>query len=155
MEAQQTKDERAVHLVVLQHGLWGRPDDVARLAAFLQAAFEAADAREQLQDRVVVKNSTCNARVLTYDGIDVCGARLAKFVQETVEQQQQEGAKVVKLSLIGYSLGGLICRYGGAVESFRVLFCCCYSTSTVAAAAAELTAAPLPACCLCACSRMA
>ncbi|WIA15380.1 hypothetical protein OEZ85_002042 [Tetradesmus obliquus] len=111
MEAQQTKDERAVHLVVLQHGLWGRPDDVARLAAFLQAAFEAADAREQLQDRVAVKNSTCNLRVLTYDGIDVCGARLAKFVQETVEQQQQEGAKVVKLSLIGYSLGGLICRY--------------------------------------------
>jgi hypothetical protein len=120
MEAKQTKDARAVHLVVLQHGLWGRPDDVVRLAAFLQAAFEAADAREQLQDRVVVLNSTCNVRVLTYDGIDVCGARLAKLVQETVGQQQQEGAPVVKLSLIGYSLGGLICRYGGAVASCRL-----------------------------------
>jgi esterase/lipase len=111
METDNDVVNSAVHLVVLQHGLWGRPDDVARLAAYLQAAFQTADAQQQLHDRVVVLNSTCNARVLTYDGIDVCGARLAKFVQEAVEQQQQEGARVVKLSLIGYSLGGLICRY--------------------------------------------
>jgi hypothetical protein len=110
METKKDVDNSDVHLVVLQHGLWGRPDDVARLAAYLQAAFETAEARQHLQDRVVVLNSTCNARVLTYDGIDVCGARLAKLVQEAVEQQQQQGARVVKLSLIGYSLGGLICR---------------------------------------------
>jgi predicted alpha/beta-fold hydrolase len=111
MKTSKDTDNRALHLVVLQHGLWGRPDDVARLAAYLQAAFETAEAQQQLQDRVVVLNSTCNARVLTYDGIDVCGARLAKLVLEAVEQRKQEGAPVVKLSLVGYSLGGLICRY--------------------------------------------
>ncbi|KAF6266471.1 putative serine esterase-domain-containing protein [Scenedesmus sp. NREL 46B-D3] len=122
MKLKGTRDARAVHLVVLQHGLWGRPDDVARLAAFLQAAFHAADAQQQLQDRIVVLNSTCNARVLTYDGIDVCGARLAKLVQETVEEQQQEGARVIKLSLIGYSLGGLICRYAAGKLHVAGLF---------------------------------
>lgn len=46
----------------------------------------------------------------TYDGVDVCGTRVANEIEEVVDQLSETG-KVTKLSVVGYSLGGLISRY--------------------------------------------
>lgn len=106
-----TPQQSTAHLVVLQHGLWGTARDVERLTQHLQTAFEEQHAKEIKQDSVLVVNSTCNERALTYDGVDVCGARLANYIQDQVQHlQADQGVQVIKLSLIGYSLGGLIVR---------------------------------------------
>lgn len=52
-----------------------------------------------------------NSQYLTYDGIEVGGERVAKEVEEEIEKLENEGHKITKLSVVGYSLGGLIARY--------------------------------------------
>jgi hypothetical protein len=51
-----------------------------------------------------------NERRKTHDGIDSCGDRLAQLVLARTAQLRQDGHRVVKLSMLGYSLGGLMCR---------------------------------------------
>ncbi len=89
----------SVHLVVLQHGLWGNPAHLRIVKEHLEAHLQPKSSTDSLQ----FVYSDVNVGYLTYDGVDVCGDRLV----ELVLQQGQ----VDKLSLIGYSLGGLMCRY--------------------------------------------
>ncbi|AFR95193.2 lipid particle protein [Cryptococcus neoformans] len=48
---------------------------------------------------------------LTYDGIDVCASRVAWEVDEKVKELESQHKLVVKFSVTGYSLGGLVARY--------------------------------------------
>ncbi|KAF8056457.1 LPL1 [Scenedesmus sp. PABB004] len=106
-----------IHLVVLQHGLWGSPDNVGRLHDWLAQHLPGARGSSGGADPAApaeqwrLLNSDVNAGRATYDGVDVCGVRLAGLVQEAVAALAGQGARVTKLSLIGYSLGGLIARY--------------------------------------------
>lgn len=50
---------------------------------------------------------------LTYDGVDVCGDRLAQYVKEACSRLADAATPVTKISFIGYSLGGMMCRCGG------------------------------------------
>lgn len=88
-----------VHLVVLQHGLWGSPADVANLTSYLEKALAQQPTHED--EELALLKSAVNAKRLTYDGIDVCGARLAQLVQDTIQQYADGGKKVTKLSMIG------------------------------------------------------
>ncbi len=141
----------AIHLCVVQHGLWGNPSNLAALASQL----EQGQQKESSEFRLVVLNSAVNVKNKTHDGIDVAGTRLAQLVvQETGrlngaggggggEEQQHlddaqdtaavkvlinrdvatvpspaqhddhglSGRHVARISFVGYSLGGLICRY--------------------------------------------
>jgi hypothetical protein len=132
-----------VHLVVLQHGLWGKASCTSRLARFLQDNLEPVHRQRSCVVHVV--NSTVNEGKLTYDGegrgggvrncrachghltrsptptfrtgIDVCGSRVVQLVLGTIQALQYGGAaRVVQLSCIGYSLGGLILRCGACVR---------------------------------------
>ena len=47
----------------------------------------------------------------TYDGIEVGGERVAQEIEEEVERLEKEGVYIKKLSMVGYSLGGLVARY--------------------------------------------
>lgn len=87
-----------VHLIVLQHGLWGSPADVENLTEYLR---EALQKQGQSAEELALLASGVNARRLTYDGIDVCGSRLAQLVQDTIQQYAEQGKQVTKLSLIG------------------------------------------------------
>lgn len=62
-----------------------------------------------VQVRVLV--SDANAQENTYDGIDWGGERVAQEILDEVEKVATEGGKVTRLSVMGYSLGGLIARY--------------------------------------------
>lgn len=80
---QDTAPAPAVHLVILQHGLWGNTTCVSNLEAFLRQqlgpqAAAAADQQgstpadgaqqQQLHEEVQILNSDVNRKALTYDG---------------------------------------------------------------------------------------
>jgi hypothetical protein len=52
-----------------------------------------------------------NAGSFTYDGIEVGAERVAKEIEETLVELARDGYKIKKLSMVGYSLGGLVARY--------------------------------------------
>lgn len=63
-----------------------------------------------------------NAGSFTYDGIECGGERVAKEIEETLEDLGREGHKIKKLSMVGYSLGGLVARYAIGLLQSRGLF---------------------------------
>ena len=91
------------HLVLLVHGLWGNPSHLANLAGGLRAKHD-----ESTLCILVAKSNTSN---FTYDGIEVGGERVARELEDELQRLEGEGVHVTKLSIVGYSLGGLIARY--------------------------------------------
>ncbi|KAI5295002.1 hypothetical protein KEM52_002641 [Ascosphaera acerosa] len=93
----------ATHLCVLVHGLYGHPPHLDYIAEALRARY----GEEQLHI-LNVKNNTGN---LTYDGIELGGERVAHEIEEHVAHLEAQGCRIRQLSIVGYSLGGLISRY--------------------------------------------
>ena len=52
-----------------------------------------------------------NSGSFTYDGIERGGERVCAEIEEQLKAIEEEGGKITKLSIIGYSLGGLVSRY--------------------------------------------
>lgn len=46
-----------------------------------------------------------NAGQYTYDGIETGGERVAREIEDALEEHGREGLKIKKISIIGYSLG--------------------------------------------------
>lgn len=66
-------------------------------------------------ERIVIYKTGSHLGYLTYDGIDVNGKRITdEIIYETGRLNLGEG-KVVKISIIGYSMGGLVARYAMGV----------------------------------------
>lgn len=77
---------------------------------------------EERKARVVVHVAKSFEGYYTYDGVDVCGIRVANEIQEAINTLNVDGNKVTKLSVAGYSLGGLISRYALGLLYLRGLF---------------------------------
>ncbi|ODH14287.1 hypothetical protein ACO22_06604 [Paracoccidioides brasiliensis] len=92
----------ADHLCVLVHGLHGNPSHFDYIAGAL---------REKHADKLYILAVKRNAGSLTYDGIERGGERVAHEVEEALESLESQGYDIRKLSMVGYSLGGLIARY--------------------------------------------
>ncbi|OBZ83512.1 hypothetical protein A0J61_08441 [Choanephora cucurbitarum] len=78
--------------------------------------------KEKYKNKVYVLNSDVNKAKYTYDGVDICGKRLAKDIEATVAQLEKKGKIVKKISIIGYSLGGLIVRFAIGVLGQKGFF---------------------------------
>jgi hypothetical protein len=52
-----------------------------------------------------------NTGSLTYDGVEVGAERVAKEIEDLLEELGRDGHVVKKFSIVGYSLGGLVARY--------------------------------------------
>jgi hypothetical protein len=48
---------------------------------------------------------------LTYDGIEVGGERVAREIEDKLDELSRYGYKITRFSIVGYSLGGLVARY--------------------------------------------
>lgn len=48
---------------------------------------------------------------LTYDGIEVGAERVAREIEDKLDELSRYGYKITKFSIVGYSLGGLVARY--------------------------------------------
>ncbi|KAL7418562.1 hypothetical protein Q5752_007020 [Cryptotrichosporon argae] len=122
---------RKVHLVVLIHGLWGAPDHLAAAKQELETAWAARHGptrttartgragdnevdiieKTAADEELVIVTPKGMAAKLTYDGIDVCASRVAWEVDTQISQLENDGKRVAKFSVTGYSLGGLVARY--------------------------------------------
>ncbi|OCK74623.1 DUF676-domain-containing protein [Lepidopterella palustris CBS 459.81] len=103
MESTYQSPTSADHLCVLVHGLWGNPQHLDYLAKCLREKFA--------QDKLHILVAARNSGSFTYDGIELGGERVTKEIEEMLEDLARSGHHITKLSVIGYSLGGLVSRY--------------------------------------------
>ena len=82
--------------------LWGNPQHLW----YLRTALE-----EKYKDRLHIIVAARNSYTYTYDGIEVGAERVAQEIEDEFERLEREGTHIKKLSIVGYSLGGLIARY--------------------------------------------
>lgn len=92
------------HLVVLVHGIWGNPSHMSYLAEQIQRHSKAS------KETILVYKTGSHSGYKTYDGIDVNGKRVADEIFAETGRLNDSG-KVTKISVIGYSMGGLAARY--------------------------------------------
>jgi len=90
------------HVVVFQHGLHGFPSSFNTWVTLLKNKL----ASNKYHFHIATSNS---GFLITHDGIDVGGKRLAEEIEKLRQNLALE--KGTKLSLVGHSLGGLYCRY--------------------------------------------
>ena len=83
--------------------LWGNPAHLNSVSTALRERFP--------EDQLHILVAKRNAGSFTYDGVDTGGERVAAEVEEKLAELAKSGHDVSKISIIGYSLGGLIARY--------------------------------------------
>ncbi|KAI5300553.1 hypothetical protein KEM56_002360 [Ascosphaera pollenicola] len=95
----------ADHLCVLVHGLYGQPSHLDYIAHALRARYPV--------DKLHLLSVQRNKGNLTYDGIELGGERVAHEIEEYIHalHDSHPACAIKKLSVVGYSLGGLIARY--------------------------------------------
>lgn len=74
------------------------------------------------EDKLHVLVTKRNAGSFTYDGADTGGERAALEIEEKIEELEKAGHDIKKISIIGYSFGGLIARYAIGLLFHRGLF---------------------------------
>ncbi|KAF2153938.1 putative lipase/serine esterase [Myriangium duriaei CBS 260.36] len=94
---------KADHLVVLIHGLWGNPSHLEYLVNALRKAFT--------EDQLHILVPKSNSNNFTYDGIETGGERITHEIEDHIKKLEEKGSTISKISMIGYSLGGLLARY--------------------------------------------
>ncbi|CAK4033492.1 related to lipase serine esterase [Lecanosticta acicola] len=94
---------KAEHLAVLIHGLWGNPNHLTYLRDTLRKQYS--------EDELHILVAKSNSDNQTYDGVEVGGERIVNEVEQELSRLEEKGHKVTKISLTGYSLGGLVARY--------------------------------------------
>ena len=94
------------HLLVMVHGLFGRPRDWRHVVAELQRSGVMG-----VGGGVRLLVSSSNRRTGTFDGVDRCGERLAREVSDAVAAHPE----LQSVSFVGHSLGGLIARYAAGI----------------------------------------
>lgn len=100
-----TLDEEA-HLFVLVHGLWGSPNHMLTIEKAIKKSL-----LEISKERIITLKPSSFRFWKTYDGIEKCAERvIADLLYEIETLKQKDHLKVTKISIIGYSLGGLISR---------------------------------------------
>ena len=58
----------------------------------------------------------------TYDGIDLGAERVTQEIEDYIQDLEEGGKTVKKISIVGYSLGGLVARYAIGLLHFRGYF---------------------------------
>ncbi|KAL5119561.1 hypothetical protein ACEQ8H_002407 [Pleosporales sp. CAS-2024a] len=105
---------KADHLCVLVHGLWGNPGHLHYLNTALRERFP--------EDKLEILVAKHNAGSFTYDGVDTGGERLANEIEQKLDALAHEGHDIKKISVTGYSLGGLVSRFAIGLLYSRGVF---------------------------------
>jgi hypothetical protein len=63
-----------------------------------------------------------NSGNFTYDGIELGGERLCQEIEDEIERLAKAGQRITKLSMVGYSLGGVVARYAVGLLYTKGLF---------------------------------
>lgn len=93
----------------MTYRLWGNPSHLDQVASSL---------RERHGEKLHILCAKENSGNYTYDGIELGGERLAHEIENELDTLEKEGRSIRKISIIGYSLGGLVARYAiGLLEA--------------------------------------
>ncbi|QNP97152.1 putative serine esterase-domain-containing protein [Yarrowia lipolytica] len=96
-----------MHLFVLIHGLWGSATHMAAVKEVLDTTYGVKAGGD-----MVAYATQSNHGTLTYDGVQVCARRCYLEIKEVIRRYaDDEGVTFDRISILGYSLGGLIARY--------------------------------------------
>ncbi len=63
------------------------------------------------EDKLYILIAQRNPGFFTYDGIETGGERVCLEIEEELAAIEARGGNITKLSVVGYSLGGLVARY--------------------------------------------
>ncbi|KAF9038479.1 putative serine esterase-domain-containing protein [Panaeolus papilionaceus] len=107
------------HLLVLIHGMWGNPIHLAELERVARETY-SEPTEEGINLHILTAQTIRDES--TYDGVDWGGERVAQEVIDQVAAFEKDGDSVVRFSVTGYSLGGLIARYCIGVLQQRGFF---------------------------------
>ncbi|KAG1674863.1 hypothetical protein FOA52_015253 [Chlamydomonas sp. UWO 241] len=91
------------HVVFFANGLFGSPLNWGTILDEIGAKFGGGG-------DLLLHASTCNRRIDTFDGIDVCGGRLADEMRSVIARHPS----LERISVVGHSMGGLVLRYAVA-----------------------------------------
>jgi hypothetical protein len=94
--------------------LWGNPNHLEVMAKSLRAKHP-----EEALHILVAKRNSGNS---TYDGIERGGERVCHEIEEEMEKLARAGQQITRLSMVGYSLGGLVARYAIGILHSKGLF---------------------------------
>ena len=83
--------------------LWGNPKHMSYLASALRDKYSEGDLH--------ILVSKTNSDTYTYDGIDLGAERVTQEIESHIQTLEEDGNRIEKLSVVGYSLGGLVARY--------------------------------------------
>ncbi|KXL45517.1 hypothetical protein M433DRAFT_134618 [Acidomyces richmondensis BFW] len=93
----------AQHLVVMIHGLWGNPVHLKHIRDALASEYEGRG--------LYIFTPKSNSDQHTYDGIEVGAERITHEIETKLRSIEKAGGHIEKMSIVGYSLGGLVSRY--------------------------------------------
>lgn len=75
-------------------------------------SYLASALRDKYHDDVLhILVAKTNSDTFTYDGIDLGAERVTQEIETYIHDLEKDGCHVKKLSVVGYSLGGLVARY--------------------------------------------
>lgn len=120
-----------MQLIILIHGMWGKAGDFNYIVNELEqvgyvtydyAISGTSEASASESPAGIVYCTRSNEGYFTYDGIDVCGLRIANEISHVVRQLQTQDWKISELSIVGYSMGGLMARYAVGLLYTRGIF---------------------------------
>ena len=102
------------NILMKPNRLWGSPNHLTNVAEALR--------EKHSEDTLHILVAKRNSGSFTYDGIELGGERVCQETEEEIERLTQEGYTIKKLSIVGYSLGGLVGRYAVGLLYTRGLF---------------------------------
>lgn len=94
--------------------LWGNPKHLSYVSSQLR--------EKHPEDTLAILAAKRNSGSFTYDGIELGGERVAQEIEDTLEDLARAGHKIRKISVIGYSLGGLVARYAIGLLQAKGIF---------------------------------
>src|SRR6185436_18933051 len=93
---------------------WGNPSHLVSLAKALRAQHD--------EDKLYLLVAKSNSGYFTYDGIETGGERVCVEIETELAAIKERGGNITKLSVVGYSMGGLFARYAlGLLEAKGIL----------------------------------
>ncbi|OWB66833.1 hypothetical protein B5S33_g2147 [[Candida] boidinii] len=100
------------HLFVYVHGLWGTPQHLDVLELIPKEFLNELKSDNLTNDNFYFLKPKSFTYLRTYDGIEYIGNKVMNevlhFIKELLETEK---IKITKISIVGYSLGGLVSRY--------------------------------------------
>lgn len=100
-------NNKAHHLIVFVHGLWGSSSNLARFESVMHHSLDKSDVCN-----FHTYAPSCFSHFKTYDGIEAIGDYVIVDLLNHMQVLKDEHDIVIsQISFIGYSLGGLISRY--------------------------------------------